>query len=429
MSKLRIEKPKQGKKKSGKLPIGLVGLLLLGGAVYVFGIPVEPPPPLEITNFAGTVEVRDKSGETHKPDRGSLLLAGQTFFTGDSSEADLQLPGKVKVRVKANTQVVYGAGWFFEKKIPLRFLVRKGELFAATEKGLDGQVVQLQTPDLAARSAGGYYYVRSDLDSKKSSIGLMRGVAEVKRNQLWVTRWTDLHGLESVDGGEGVSEIAPHKVSKDEWKQLSELYELAQKSAAVEAMQLDLSKQGGSLFDFVFDHGTFYTPKVGYCGREFYKDENSGEVYLDVEYDVFPKGSFVGMYIKTRALDISQYSSLEFEMRRAPDEGFPQSIRIEMKDRSGIVRAFAAKLPKTDWEKVSFPLNVRNSTDLTEIAFVFLHERVGEDKKGTVQMRRINLVKGTVSEPVLPAQPVEASKPAQESSPAAVGVEATSPQV
>jgi len=186
-------------------------------------------------------------------------------------------------------------------------------------------------------------------------------------------------------------------------------------------MQLDLSKQIGSFFDFVFDHGTFYTPKVGYSGREFFKDEDSGEVFLEIEYDVFTRGSFAGMYIKTRNLDLSGYDTLEFEMRRVEGEGFPQSIRIELKSKTGIARAFAAKMPKPAWEKVSFPLHVRNETLMTEMAFVFLHDRVGEDKKGAVQFRRMHLIKAEAStqgdipsDIVLPEQPAPLEDAAEE---------------
>ena len=103
------------------------------------------------------------------------------------------------------------------------------------------------------------------------------------------------------------------------------------------------------------------------------------------------------MYLKSRELDLAKFSALEFEMRQVQDEGFPQAIRIEVKSKNGVVRAFAAKLPRKDWEKVIFPLNVKDSTLATELALVFLHERVGEYKKGSVQFRNFNLVKADPS--------------------------------
>ncbi|HTL46582.1 MAG TPA: FecR domain-containing protein [Verrucomicrobiae bacterium] len=388
----------------------LVFAVLAGGG-YLVLIPVSAVPPLEITQFSGPVELVDAQGKAVKAERGNLLQMGQQLRTGDGGEADLELAGKIKLRLKPNSEIVLAGPLFYEKKPPMRLLLNRGQAFAVTEKNWNGSNIELQTPDLVSRSQGGYYCLRANPQDNSSGIGLMRGKAEVRKKSSPFS-WVPVHGLEEVRAGRDVSKAAPQNISKEEWKQMSEIYELTQKSAAVEALQLDLSKQAGSLFDFVFDHGTFYTPKIGYAGREFFKDDNTGEVYLEIEYDVFTKGTFTGMYIKTRNLDLAKYSALEFEMRRVPDEGIPQSMRLELKSKTGIARAFAAKLPKADWEKVSFPLHVRNETFMTELAIVFLHDRVGQDKKGAVQIRRVNLIPAET-----PAAPQEAAPEAPKETP------------
>jgi hypothetical protein len=427
MGKLRIEKPSgppsHRKKRKSRVPVLLAALIVAaaGWGGYLYLVPASELPVLEVTNFSGAVEISDASGTPAVVQRGSVLKPGQVLKTGDGADAELALPGKIKFRVKPNSEFRFEAPLFYEKQPPLRFLLERGELYAATDKNAAVSSIELRTPQLISKSEGGYYFLRANPQDKTSWIGQMRGKASVKKSGM-LSAWTELKGLQGLQAGPG-SAGAPQNISKDEWKQMAEIYELTAKSAAVEAMQLDLSKDAGSLFKFVFDHGTFYTPKVGYAGREFFKDDSSGEVYLEVEYDVFPKGTFVGMYIKTRGLDLSGYSHLEFEMRRVEDEAFPQSIRMELKSKSGIARAFAAKLPKTSWEKVSFPLHVKTSTLLTEIALVFFHDRVGEEKKGSVQFRRINLV--PVEKAATPGTPV----PALENTAVAVSPASETPPV
>ncbi len=415
MSRLRIEKPNKEKssaKNRGalKILILLAAVVLAAGLICFYAIPGKNyTEAFEISDFSGDVQIFDKAtGQWTKVERGRLFKAGDKIRTAGGAEANLEIPDKVRVRVKQNSEYGFLSPKAYEKNPYLRTYLHQGEVLAATQKGFAEERFDIETPYLVAQSQGGYFRVQTSTEAKNSWLGLMRGKARIKTNEFFGGQAYDIHGLEVAEAGQGKPLTAPRHVSKDEWQTLSEIYQLTLKSAAVEAEQLDMSKKAGSLFDFVFDHGTFYTPEFGYANRDFFKDENSGSVYLEIEYDVFPKGSFVGMYMKSRELDLAKYSALEFEMRQVPDEGFPQAIRIEVKSKNGVVRAFAAKLPRKDWEKVVFPLNVRDSTLATELALVFLHERVGEYKKGSVQFRNFNLVKAdpALIKPVAVAKPV-----------------------
>ncbi|MBI4711554.1 MAG: hypothetical protein HY767_03725, partial [Candidatus Omnitrophica bacterium] len=171
-----------------------------------------------------------------------------------------------------------------------------------------------------------------------------------------------------------------------------ETYELLAKSAAMEAEQINLSKLAGNFFDVVFDHGTFFTPKIGYAGREFFKDPDLGQVLLETEYDVFPAGSFCGVYIKTRDFDISKYAGLSFEIRRKGEEGVPESFFIELKSRGNVVRRFAPRNFEKDWKPIEFDFHANKSIVVNEVVFVFTNARVGEAKKGMLEFRNINLI-------------------------------------
>jgi hypothetical protein len=182
------------------------------------------------------------------------------------------------------------------------------------------------------------------------------------------------------------------RVTAETWALMRESYELLAKTAAMEAEQIDLSKMAGNFFNTVFDHGSFFTPKIGYAGREFFKDPDSGQIFLETEYDVFPTGSFSGVYFKTRGLDISRYAGLSFEVRRKSAEGAPESFFIELKSKGNVVRRYSPKVFGQAWKPVEFDFHARKSLVVNEVVFVFTNARVGEAKKGVLEFRNIKLI-------------------------------------
>jgi hypothetical protein len=395
MAKLKIEKPERKNQARGPIK-GLLIILLLfvvAAVVYAF-IPANQLPPLEVENFSGNVEIYNRSTRSwEKIERGQYIQMGDKLRSGKDGEINLELPGEIRVRVKQNSEFGFLGPKPYDKNPYMRLNLEDGEMFIATQKGFSEEKMDFVTPQSVIQTSGGYFRVQTNSETNKSSVGLMRGKAQVRKNEFLNEDWISIKGLETLEvDGTGIVKN-PTRVTRDEWNLLREIYELTLKSAASEAEQLDISKEAGTFFNYVFDHGTFYTPKFGYAGRDFFKEETSGEILLEVEYDVFPRGSFVGVYIKTRELNLMDYDFLELETRRVDEEGSPMNVKIELKSKSNVVRSFAIKQPQIQWEKQVFPLRVKKETLSNEMTLVFIHDRVGEDKKGALQLRNINLVK------------------------------------
>ena len=172
---------------------------------------------------------------------------------------------------------------------------------------------------------------------------------------------------------------------------MSEAYELIAKSQGEEVRQLDLSKLAGNLFVSVFDHGTFYDPKSGFCERDFLKDPSTGEIFMETRYDVFPREAIVGVYMKTRNFDISKFKILKFEMKRVPDAGYPDRFLLEIKYQGQTLRKLLAKMVRQEWTPVEFPLTFNQETPVDEITITFTHDQVGALKKGAVHLRRFTV--------------------------------------
>lgn len=419
MKRLKIEKPKPAepeKKLGGVSPqpivFGLIAIFLLTiifwGAAKLFfftrsaarGVPAEMPG-LEIAAASGEAQVLDSRNAVWLPaERGAQFKVGDLFKSGKGSEADLILGDKIRLRIKQNSEISWVPCPRHNPESTLCFKLNKGKILAATQRGFSGGKLSVETPGCSMTAHSGYFIMESDGQAGRSVLGVMRGQAAVSDPSNPQTAPLGAGALQVVDSIKGNFPESPRALTRDEWESFSEIYELTEKSAAEEADQLSLSRGAGSLFEFVIDHGSFFTPDFGFARRDFFKDPSSETPFLEIEYDVFPTGSLAGMYLKTRDLDLAQFSHLEFEMRQSPEERAPQAMRIEVKSKTGVLRAFAAKLPRQNWAKFSFPLQVKKSTLATEVTIVFQYERVGEFKKGAVQLRNINLIRAPDSSTV-----------------------------
>lgn len=377
-------------------------LLFVAGTAGFFLLKSSLPqmPSYEIANFSGTPEVYSHKKRDWVPaERGSKFGPNDRIRTNDEkSGVDLRLPGQVALRLKGNSQFEGRERDLFNQELTHRFHLLRGTILAATQNNGTGHEkrFEISTPQVVAAVRGTIFKIQADPETQESSVQVLRGSVKVSSGSRYNPKVVIVQSLERTQRKGKGELMEPVRVSREQWDQMKEAYELTAKTAAREAVQTDLAKQGGTLFNYVFDHGAFYTPKIGYCSREFFRDEE-GNVYLEIEYDVFPTGSFVGMYMKTRDLDLSAFEALEFEARRTPDERFPEAFRIELKSSGEVMRGLAfkgaeARALKNDWQLYSFPIRSSVATPLSEIDFVFLNSTVGEYKKGLIQIRNVNFI-------------------------------------
>lgn len=367
-------------------------LLLWGIAAIPFLIyPPSPSLTYEVQNFAGAAH---RYGAAEKswlpPQRSEVLKVGDRLRTGPQGEMDLKISGQMRLRLKENSELELRAPKFFERARSPRLLLRRGNLLGATEKQALPVTVQIVTPALSAEIRESIFQIEADPKSKVSVVRVLRGSLEVF--SLQSRQSVTVRSLERTEVSGKRAPLASVRVDRKEWNKMKEAYELVLKNMALERRQFDLAKQAGNFFQYVIDHGTFYTPDLGYAEREFFKGEGSDETQMEVGYDVFPVGSFVGVYLKTRGLDLSKFKGLEFEIQGDPKEGVPDSFKIELKSGSGVVRAFKTRGVKETWQTFQFPWRFTRPKELSEMTFVFSNEKAGNQKKGLVIFQKINLL-------------------------------------
>ncbi len=406
---VRIEKPQTEpkKKKNPILPLLLVIIVLAAaGAAWFFltSEATEPSQPFEISNFIGKPEFFSGIRKTWAPaSRGEKFSTQDKLRTAKDEEVDLKIPDFITMRLKGNAVLESIRAKKTEKKVKIRLYLDKGSLFGATDKKFSANAsMEVLTPDSIVDITGGLFEIKVDPKTGQTWVGVLDGISEVRKKSFLPAEVSKLGSLQSFTPN---LETAAKKVSREEWDHLKEAYELIQKGAAHEAEQLDMAKKAGSLYAKVFDHGTFFTPKMGNAERDFFIDEKSGETFLNIAYDVFPRGSYVGMYMKTRNLDLVNFKNLEFEARIAPDQPGPAEFQVEVKSGGAVIRRLSAKQFSKDWKVFSFPLQATKTAPVQEINFYFSHEKVGENSKGAIELRKINLLADPNPPKQAPAEP------------------------
>ncbi len=358
----------------------------------VASAPTAPAAAL-LTSFYGNVKVIGKDGEV-KPERNKKILEGDTIEVGASGEAVIQIEELYVLRLKPNSSLRQEAAevdkaYAGKERRTYHFRLNSGALLGTTRyRGDKISALKLLVQDKVFDVQDSTFRVQ--LTGSEPWVGVMRGSmksdVENAGDQPIVIR-----ALEKVAVSDQALQ-APTKVSEAEWGLLRETYEMNVKTAAEEAMQMDLRMRAGNFIEYVFDHGTFYTEDAGYTVRDFYEDKESGEVYAEAEYDVFPPNSFVGIYVLTRDLDARNFSGIRFDVRRKPEEGYPDRFFVELKSKGQIIHRFEITDIKPNWETRQVDFFTPASTPITEFTIVFLNESIGQSKKGYIQMRRFEMV-------------------------------------
>jgi hypothetical protein len=411
---IRVEKPKTI---SLWKPLAVVLLIAAGLILWSHFAPRSSKPlAFEVLGFEGDVQIYDlQSRSWRAPKRGEEFVTSQKLKTGADGMVNFQVENEIHLRLKENSEIQNDESRVVGKREVYKLRLTQGVLLGATTRQFerkqkdDHAILKILTRDYIANIHGAIFRVQASAQpGQQSKVGVLRGFVEVsKPSPFFRSEGIRIRGLEETSVVGGVIQPAM-KVTPEAWGLMKESYELLEKTAVMEAEQIDLSKMAGSFFNVVFDHGTFFTPKIGYAGREFFKDQDSGQVFLEAEYDVFPAGSFCGVYFKTRDFDISKYAGFSFEIRRKGDEGAPDSFYIELKSKGNVARRFAPKTFEKTWKTVEFDFHAKKPLIVNEMVFVFTNARVGEAKKGIIEFRNVKLiplpeVPATVPQAVAPA--------------------------
>lgn len=396
--------------KKHKWALIYLGIVLIAAVfvIYKSYFGVQNPKAFEVITFQGDVQIYSANSHAWMPaQRGQDVGLYDKIKTGEKSDIDFKLPGKALFRLQANSIAVGQDKEFFasESRGTSDIILQKGMMLSYILDGDSNDLIAATKEAQLSARGGSLILIESapELQDPKTWVGVLKGSAKVTSKVLLKESLTEVKPLHKVEVTRTSGVTDPERVTRKEWGYMKDGYELIERVAPLAKDQLDLSKGAGNLFDKIFDHGTFYTPKVGYATREFKLDPNSGEVHLVIDYDVFPTGSFVGMYMKTRSLDISKFEALQFDAKVSEEDGYPDRFKLELKSKGNVVRSFTPRDFKRQWTTQTVDLNIKeDSMPLDEITFVFANDRVGEYKMGTLRMKNLRLIPKKPEEKITP---------------------------
>lgn len=402
---MQIQPPTQKKSAKPALLISVLIFAVLGIAGWNILNAPSPAPKASVIfqSFTGKVLTSETGSSWRSPAYGHLLKPYALLINGADAEADLKYGETGFLRLKSDSAIRYTAASRYSSASGRMHLENGTLLIASGNENLQvstlGRAGKGLLNDMRTRfiniPAESFVLVRASADKKTTLVSVLRGrVTLESRHPKFSLTLSDSEMAEISNTGA----IKKGENSQEVWKDAREVYELKPKTAATEAAQMDIAKKAGNFFEYVIDHGTFYQQKYGWCEREFVAPEDATPPFLETTYDVFPRGSWVGLYIKTRNLDLSKFKAFKIEARKIPGRPHPAFVRIEFKARAQVLQAFAIKMLNADWEKIEFPIRLSRESMITEVTFIFTHEKVGSDKAGGFQIRNFTLI---------PADPVE----------------------
>lgn len=143
--------------------------------------------------------------------------------------------------------------------------------------------------------------------------------------------------------------------------------------------QMDLIKQSR-------DIGTFYDPDRSKAAYRMIEKEGRAPA-IGLRYDVSRPAAYSGLYVKLRPSDFSKYQTFHFRIKGSPERGYPQKMKVELKNRGQSVQ-FAQVSPGLDWQDVRIPLP-RFLSQVDEVAFVFDNAQTGKNRRGEVLLEAL----------------------------------------
>ena len=367
------------------------GLIL---SVAVFVMQSKQRTFLTVTGITGAPVVRHEGSMKWYPvSPGSILTEKDEIVTDGQSAADIKISPEINVKSLPGSQLKgYGPRLYEKSKVYFLDLVRGGLLGVVDEYAFPRPELKIQTLPQRAEIHGAVFGVFTDPDIHRTWLGVLRGEVRIydavnSKGPLKVLR--NLQKIEwTSDGFEGPAMT----VSLKDWQRMYEAYLLTPRPPDFEQRQKSLSLRAGNYFTLTYFNGSFYTPMKGFCDSVFYENHRTGDVYLEIHYDVFHPRGFVGFFSRTEALDLSRYQALEFEVRQKPNTGKTKRIHFEFKKYHSIIKSFVLESVPAEWRKVRFSLEDAPKIPVDELVIFFNHREASEINQGAVQFRNVNLI-------------------------------------
>ncbi len=350
---------------------------------------------LTVTSVSGQPVIQSGSFlHFHSVSPGSILTEKEEMVTDAQSAVDIKVSSEINVKLLPGSGLKGHGPRLYEKSKGYSLdLVRGSLLGAVDEYAVPRPDLKIQTIPQRIDTRDAVFGIFSEAGTERTWLGVLRGEIRIydavnPKGPLKVLR--SLQKIEWSGAGIAGPEMT---ITLKDWQRMYEAYLLIPHLPDFEPRQKSLSGRAGNYFGLSYFNGSFYTPMKGFCDSVFHEEAQTGEAYLEINYDVFHPRGFVGFFSRMEALDLSRYQALEFEVRQKPKTGKTKRVHFEFKKYHSIIKSFVLEGVPSEWRKVSFSLEDVPKIPVDELVIFFNHREASETNQGAVQFRKVTLVR------------------------------------
>ena len=135
------------------------------------------------------------------------------------------------------------------------------------------------------------------------------------------------------------------------------------------------------------------------CKESFNSDERYGKkgYALQLDYDVdSPNPAYNGFWMKLENFDASKFNKLVFYIKGDAGAGYPQKVKIELKNAAGEVGKYYVTQISPTWAPVEVPFSslqgIKDFSKMTEFTIVF-EDSATKPKTGRIYLDNIGFAK------------------------------------
>jgi len=135
------------------------------------------------------------------------------------------------------------------------------------------------------------------------------------------------------------------------------------------------------------DLGAFYEPSRAHASVKLLESEGKS-LMIEIQYDVSQRYAYSGIFIHYDDLSIAEPRSLAFQIKGDERQGYPETIKVELKYRGEYVQFDHISLKPT-WSEMR--ILVPKNSKMDELAFVIENATAGNYPKGKIFIRSLSL--------------------------------------
>lgn len=137
------------------------------------------------------------------------------------------------------------------------------------------------------------------------------------------------------------------------------------------------------------DMGAFYEPSRAKASVKLLDSKEKESPIIEIQYDVSNRYTYSGIFVHFDDLDLSKHRALFLEIRGGATQGYPETVKVELKYRGEYVQFEHVPL-KSIWREIRIPVP-KDAKKTDELALVIENSAAENHPRGKILVRSLRL--------------------------------------